>query len=118
MRNSRACAPHPEGTLVLLRPPGAAASPPLGTRAQAGTPILMTQNDYTLGLFNGDTAVAVMTQPAQSSVPDLRCKSRPRSDLGLVQDRRDVDVDRLLRAAKFCRDGLVGEAPNQQSENL
>ena len=39
---------------------------------QPGTPVLMTQNDYALGLFNGDTGVAVLTRAPGRSAPSVR----------------------------------------------
>lgn len=39
---------------------------------QPGTPVLMTQNDYTLGLFNGDTGVAVLTRTPERQAPSVQ----------------------------------------------
>ena len=45
---------------------------PLRERFLAGTPVLMTQNDYQLGLFNGDQGTALWVQRAGETAPRLR----------------------------------------------
>jgi exodeoxyribonuclease V alpha subunit len=55
----------------------------------AGRPLLVTENDYALGLFNGDTGVAVRTGD------DLRCAFERRGEIVLVSPSRLSAVETL-----------------------
>ncbi len=50
----------------------AEGDPPGRDRFLAGTPVLMTQNDYQLGLFNGDQGIVLWVQRAGEPAPRLR----------------------------------------------